>query len=60
MKKTYIAPETEIVNIQVENMLVASIELGGSASSGGVTEADIKELGDLFEMEEAINNLPLW
>ena len=41
MKKTYIAPETEVVNIELENMIAASLGVGGDALGGGVTDADI-------------------
>lgn len=49
MKKTYIAPET--VAVQVKNdILAGSIISGGTTSTGGVTDADIKELVDLDEL----------
>ena len=43
MKKTYITPEAEIVNIELESMIAASAILtkGGNAGSNGITESDI-------------------
>lgn len=41
MKKTYITPETEVVNIELESMIAASITKGGNAGSNGITESDI-------------------
>ena len=41
MKKTYITPETEVVEIQLESMIAASITKGGNAGSNGITESDI-------------------
>lgn len=43
MKKTYITPETEVVNIELESMIAASARIikGGNAVSNGITESDI-------------------
>ena len=41
MKKTYITPETEVVEIQLESMIAASITKGGNAGINGITESDI-------------------
>ena len=60
MKKIYIAPETEVVNIELENMIAASLGVGGDALGGGVTDADIKAFEDWKEIEDFIGNSPLW
>ena len=43
MKKTYITPEVEIVNIELESMIAASAILtkGGNADINNILEADI-------------------
>lgn len=43
MKKTYITPEVEIVNIELESMIAASAILtkGGHADINNILEADI-------------------
>ena len=59
MKKTYIVPETEVVNIELESMIAASLGIGGDAKSNGITEAGIKEIMDWIEFEES-NHSSLW
>lgn len=61
MKKTYIVPETEVVNIELESMLSASrsLTIGGSAGENSITNADINEIMDWIEFEES-NNSSLW
>lgn len=43
MKKTYITPEAEIVNIELESMIAASAILtkGGNAGTYNILEAEI-------------------
>lgn len=43
MKKTYITPEVEIVNIELESMIATSTSItkGGNASTYNIFEADI-------------------
>lgn len=42
MKKTYITPETEVVNIELESMMIAaSITKGGNAGTYNILEAEI-------------------
>lgn len=61
MKKTYIVPETEVVNIELENMIAASksLSVGGGAGENSITNADINEIMDWIEFEES-NNSSLW
>ena len=40
MKKIYIAPEMEIVAIEMSQIICTSLPNGGNASSNGVTTAD--------------------
>lgn len=59
MKKTYIAPSVIAANIQVEEMIAASLTVGQSTSGMGSVSADSKERIDAVsgEKEETWGNL---
>jgi hypothetical protein len=58
MKKTYIAPEMEVVNIETVNMIAASLTSSGkTTSSGGVTSGDAKVFDD---WDEDLDDIKLW
>ncbi|NLV52692.1 MAG: hypothetical protein GXY64_05460 [Bacteroidales bacterium] len=56
MKKTYIAPDMEIMEVKTE-VIAASIESGGNTSGGGITEADAKEIFDFESDIDALTNI---
>ena len=60
MKKTYIAPEMEMVNIEMVNMIAASLTSSGSTSTSGITSGDAKVFGDWDEELDDLNNVNLW
>ena len=49
MKKNYIAPEMEIVAVEMSQIICTSLPTGGDASTNGVTEADSPEFILLFD-----------
>ncbi|MBQ8710752.1 MAG: hypothetical protein IJ550_09330 [Bacteroidaceae bacterium] len=53
MKKTYIAPEMEKINIELENMIAASV------FKDAVDPKD-SEIKEFQEFEDFTNELPLW
>ncbi|MBR2630256.1 MAG: hypothetical protein IKD25_01830 [Bacteroidaceae bacterium] len=61
MKKTYITPEVEIVNIELESMIAASTSISiikdGSASDYNILEADINARA---WFENTMDNDLLW
>lgn len=59
MKKTYITPEVEIVNIELESMIATSTILtkGGNASIYNIEEADINARA---WFEKTMDNDLLW
>ena len=52
MKKTYIAPATEIVNVQVESMLALSTIQGKSASSSAEVLTNEDKDWNIWDSEE--------
>lgn len=53
MKKTYIAPLTEEVNVEETEMICTSIENEGTTSNNGITSGDSRLIDDnLFFDEE--------
>lgn len=61
MKKTYITPEVEIVNIELESMIATSTSISitkdGSASDYNILEADINARA---WFENTLDNDLLW
>lgn len=61
MKKTYITPEVEIVNIELESMIATSTSISiikdGSASDYNILEADINARA---WFENTMDNDLLW
>ena len=43
MKKTYIAPEMEIVTVEMNQIICTSLPTDGTTSGGGITTADSPE-----------------
>lgn len=56
MKKTYIAPEMEMIDIKLENMIAASV----FKDAVDPKNSEAKELQDFEEFEDFMGELPLW
>ena len=53
MKKIYIAPETQVVNVELQQMIAESIERhDGDSTTKGFNESLSREGGLVWELEE--------
>ena len=49
MKKTYLKPNTEVINVELQQMIAASLTLNETPGDGGVVLAPE---GDFFDLDE--------